>query len=317
MKTVLALVVAICFLTISFRAAALEPDTKAFSFAVGWRTIAGQPENEVQLGVIYRCQSDWCASVESFSGKENYSRRPIGLRHQMVAPYPRLNCNDEYLTTVEGVASVTNQVTVEQGDKALTLTIGTYTYSWTQDHSTKGSYFLAGVKNLRTGGSLEQAVGYAYQGSGSASELTGIEQLGGFFSGEIDHKDTLAGVSAEWKHTATSIDVRKFRRYSDRADVASYSQPGHPDVLKRMRFPIWVHNSLAILPMRGEGLRYVLHEYGHDFNGNGCFDEFGHNKLMLPVQRDGNTIALVFVEYTPDNLDGVPMLSVGRYFQKH
>lgn len=316
-KTLLALALAIASVAISFQAFALEPDTKVISFAVGWRTSAGQPENKVQLGVIYRCQNAWCASVESFSGKRNYSRRAIEVRHQMLSPYQRLNCNDEYLTTVEGIVDETIQVAMEKDGDGLTLTVGTYAYAWTQELSATGSYVLAGVKDLRTGGSLEQPVGFAYEGSESASELTGLDKLSGLFIGEIDHKDMLTGVFGEWRHTATSIDFRKFHRHADGAEVAAYSQPGHPDVLKRMSFPVWVHHSLAIVPMRAERLRYVLHEYGHDFNGNGCFDEFGHNKLMLPVQRNGDTIALVFVEYTPDKRDGVPMLSVGRYFRKH
>ena len=82
---------------------------------------------------------------------------------------------------------------------------------------------------------------------------------------------------------------------------------------------ISAHHSL--LPPQnnsGDRLRYYNHEYGHDFNANGCFDEFGHNKLMLPILRNSAVIAFLFIEYTPDKLDGVPMLSVGRYFRiKH
>jgi len=37
---------------------------------------------------------------------------------------------------------------------------------------------------------------------------------------------------------------------------------------------------------------------------------------MLPVLREDVVVAFVFVEYTHDKLDGVPMLSVGRYFRQ-
>jgi hypothetical protein len=49
----------------------------------------------------------------------------------------------------------------------------------------------------------------------------------------------------------------------------------------------------------------------------GCFDEFGHNKLLLPVLHGGAVSAFVFIEYSPDTRDGVPMISVGRYFKSN
>jgi hypothetical protein len=126
------------------------------------------------------------------------------------------------------------------------------------------------------------------------------------------------GPQDEWQRSRTSIDFRMFGSGDGSSPVLSMTRDGHPDVLKRYRKKVQVqHSVLPPTDPSGSALRYFHHEYGHDFNANGCFDEFGHNKLMLPVVRDDAVVAFLFLEYTTDELDGVPMLSVGRYFRRH
>lgn len=51
-------------------------------------------------------------------------------------------------------------------------------------------------------------------------------------------------------------------------------------------------------------------------NTDGCFNEPGHKKLMLVAHRQGQPRAIVYAEYAQDMRDGVPLLSVGRYFRR-
>lgn len=76
---------------------------------------------------------------------------------------------------------------------------------------------------------------------------------------------------------------------------------------------MWVH-STVVLTRPDETIAPLVQEYGHDFDMDGCFNEQGHNKFMLPVSDSaGQVTALVYVEYTSDLKRGFPMLSVGRY----
>jgi len=163
---------------------------------------------------------------------------------------------------------------------------------------------------------LEQPVGFAYE----SEDLTGRQirsaDFIAYFDGQIAHKNMLMGVLDEWFQKRSIIDLRKFRS-SSASPVMGFDQPGLPDVVRKYNKPMmWVHNSVLPPQVISGRLNYIHHEYGHDFNTNGCFDEFGHNKLLLPVLHGGLISALVYIEYTPDPRDGVPMISVGRYFRK-
>ena len=95
-----------------------------------------------------------------------------------------------------------------------------------------------------------------------------------------------------------------------------FDQPALPEIVRKYNKPMmWAHHSVLPPHANVRRLNYLLHEYGHAFNPNGCFDEFGHNNLLLPVHH-GGAVSGVYIVYSPDKRDGVPMISVGRYFRK-
>jgi len=102
----------------------------------------------------------------------------------------------------------------------------------------------------------------------------------------------------------SSLNFRKFSSSSVILLMGWY-QPGLPEVVHDYNKPMmWVHHSVLTPEAISGRLNYILHEYGHDFNANGCFDEFGHNKLLLPVLHHDLLSALVYIEYTLDTRDG-------------
>src|SRR5262245_57010967 len=81
---------------------ALRTD-RVLYFSVGWRVNEPLPQNVLQLGIVFRCGVAWCFEYEEFPGKDNLPRAPLPYRHEMVAPYGKNRCTDEYLTTIHGV----------------------------------------------------------------------------------------------------------------------------------------------------------------------------------------------------------------------
>lgn len=296
-------------------AAAQERDNEVFNFAVGWRVDSAWSENVLQLGTVYSCPTGWCAVVEEYSGRLNLPRRRLNYRHGMQAETHAQGCTDEYLTTIKGARSAELKAQLRNTESGYVLEAGRYRYVWSHDLEKPAAYLLKEAGEIAPGGrQYLQPVGFSYWSDDAQETHFERNQYNGYFDGKIAHKDTLAGVRDDWKVTRTSIDFRKFSVSTDGSPVFGLTTGGHPEVLKRMKKPVSVHQSL--LPpsnQTGDRLRFFNHEYGHDFNANGCFDEFGHNKLMLPVLHENSVKAFVFVEYTYDKFDGVPMISVGRY----
>ena len=298
-------------------AAAQGKGNEVFNFAVGWRADSAWSENVLQLGTVYPCSTGWCAVIEEYSGRLNLPRERLNYRHSMQADTNSEGCKDEYLTTIKGARSAELAVQLRKAGNGYVLEAGRYRYVWRADPESPPGYSLNNARESVVGGlEYSQSVGFAYW-SGDARDINfERSQYNAYFDGKIAHKNTLMGVNDDWKVTRTSIDFRKFFAAPDGSVILSRTTRGHPEVLKRMKKPISVHQS--VLPPTGsigDRLRFFNHEYGHDFNANGCFDEFGHNKLMLPVLSDKSIKAFVFLEYTYDKFDGVPMISVGRYYR--
>lgn len=309
-----------CCMTNSLLAFAQENANQVFTFATGWRTDRPQDENVLQLGVVYQCSSGsgWCMEVEEYSGKLNLPRQKLAYRHNMRADTNAEGCTDEYMTTVKGARPSEQTVQLKKTDSGYSLEAGKRTYQWKRDQGTSGGYLLVEAGAASGGPQYSQVVGYGYWSDDDRSIRFERSQYNAYFDGNLAHKDTQTGVADDWKMSRTSIDFRKYVADAEGTPAIHLTTPGAPEVLKRMKKPVGVH--LSLLPPEnktsGERLRIFNHEYGHDFNADGCFDEFGHNKMMLPIVAGDQVRAFVFVEYTYDKFDGVPMLSVGRYFRK-
>ena len=312
---ILALAVSIALPTQGTAQDALRTDHVLY-FAAGWRVNEPLPQNVLQLGTVFRCGVDWCIEYEEFLGKDNLSRAPLPYRHEMAAPYGAHRCTDEHLTTIHGVTHSDVPAQVIGDERGFVLQAGSYEYTWEWDTSPAGGFVLVKARDTGNDVVFEQPVGFAYESEDQTERQIRPGDLSAYFDGQIAHKNMLMGVMDDWSQPQSSLDLRKFRT-SSISPVMGFDQPGNPDIVRKYNKPMmWVHHSVLIPYVISGRLNYILHEYGHDFNANGCFDEFGHNKLLLPVLHHGLISALVYIEYTPDTRDGVPMISVGRYFRK-
>lgn len=308
----------LALLWIGHAAAQASPATERasiFYFAAGWRDEA-KAENVVELGAVYACATGWCADLETFSGHANLPLQPLPERHEMHTPEGKRRCADGPLNTVQGSRARHRSAKVSVTEGGLRWEIDGRAYEWLRDTSPAGGFVLNTIDKPGGATPLDQTVGFAYEADESASRQSSLSELNGAFDGEIQHKDALAAVSDAWKPKGSSLDFRKFMQSTTGSAVRGYAAPGHPDVERRIGKRLWVQHSLLLLAPQSPTLRYVLHDYGHDFDGDSCFDEQGHNKLMLPVRSRQQTRALVYIEYTQDKRDGVPMISVGRYFRR-
>jgi hypothetical protein len=292
---------------------AFQPD-HALYFAAGWRVKEPSPQNMLQLGLVFRCGVTWCIEYEEFHGKDNLPRTPLPYIHQMVAPYGTHRCTDEHLTTIHGVIHSDLPAQITGNERGFILRTGSYEYTWKRDASPAGGFLL--VKTRSSNEELvEQPVGFAYESDDQGRQIQPGDLIA-YFDGQIAHKNMLMGVMDDWLQKPSSIYFHRFRT-SSTGPVMGFDQPALPEVVSKYnKAMMWVHHSVLTPQANSGRLNYLLHEYGHDFNANGCFDDFGHNKLLLPVLRGGLISALVYIEYTPDTRDGVPMISVGRYFRK-
>lgn len=299
-------------------ASAQGGENEVLNFAVGWRVDSRQQENVLQLGSVYPCPTGWCVVVEEYSGKLNLPRQRLNYKHAMRVATQTERCTDESLTTVRGTQSPALMAVLTQTASGYLLKAGRYRYSWRIDPVSPAAFVLHEAGPNGAGeANYSQPVGFAFWSDDARNTLFERNRYNTYFDGNIAHKNTLMRVRDDWQVTRTSLDFRKFSAAANGSSVLGRTTSGHPEVLKRLKKPVEVHHSvLPPMAATGDRLRFFNHEYGHDFNANGCFDEFGHNKIMLPVLQDNAVAAFVFVEYTHDKFDGVPMLSVGRYFRR-
>jgi hypothetical protein len=285
-------------------------------FAAGWRVNEPSLQNVLQLGIAFRCGTTWCIEYEEFPGKDNLPRTPLPYRHEMAAPYGNHRCTDEHLTTIHGVIHSDLPAQLIDNERGFVVRAGLYEYIWERDTSPAGGFVLVKAGGTGSDVAFEQPVGFAYE----SEDMTGRQIRPGdlitYFDGQIAHKTMLMGIMDDWSQKQSSLDFRKFSS-SSVIPLMGLDLPGQPDVVRKYNKPMmWVHHSVLTPQATSGRLNYILHEYGHDFNVNGCFDEFGHNKLLLPVLHVGLISALVYIEYSPNPREGMPMISVGRYFRR-
>ncbi len=304
----------LCSLTDS-AAKASEALPKVITYSVGYRTTApAPPHNVVELGIITVCGKALCMKFTRYDGGMNLPRAPTELPHEMHAPTRSPRCFDERIATINPSESGQRTVKFSQESDGFLIATDQFQYRWTTDPEVSDSYVLTEIRNATDTIQLDQAVGFAFVSSAPVFGSIKQKQIDTYFNGDIYHKDTLMGVADDWKHQLSSIDFRRFKA-TPTGETLLLTREGNPKVKKRIGKPIWVQNSI-ILKRNDDPISPLVQEYGHDFNMNGCFDEFGHNKLLLPVRGDANAIrAFVYIEYSPDKLDGVPMISVGRYYR--
>lgn len=307
---------ALILISLPWANAAASDRVDAMYFAAGWRSSSSPAQNIVQLGVVFRCGKDWCLERETFEGAKNLGFTPLAAHHQMRAPRRSPSCVEGPINTISGRVDRIRAVRLSEGPDGWIVETDDLRYEWRKASAATRPDVRLELNSLATGRdrtALDQVVGIGYMATGSAA-LADLTQMKHRYDGEISHKDMNASVSDPWEQKRSVIDFRSYIPTDADGKVLTLTQEGHRDVVKRLGKALWVENAIAIAPARASRLGYVVHEYGHDFNGNGCFDEPGHNKLLLPVLNAGVVVALPYIEYTPDRKDGVPMLSVGSYY---
>lgn len=302
------IVVLACVGTESAIAAPALP--KVFTFATGYKLDAPVPRNIVELGVIKPCDGGMCMDVERFDSAKLLPRVPTSYMHEMHAPYGG-QCFDGPVNTVHGDTEQ-EKVYLHRADDGFSVVTTRFRYRWASDAKAASGYKLVGIVPAGGSESLGQAVGFGF---GSNTQLKGTiahDQIASYYNGEIYHKISTTGAEGDWTYAPSSID---FRVYQERANgtVLIHSRPGDPSVNKKYGKPMWVHSTVVLERDKGS-VAPLMQEYGHDFSMDGCFNEPGHDKRMLPV-GDETVTALVYIEYNADFKLGFPILSVGRYYR--
>jgi hypothetical protein len=186
-----------------------------------------------------------------------------------------------------------------------------FRYRWVADPKARDGYTLAEVSYKRNG-PLEQAVGFGFSSNDELKGSLTKSQLAFYYKGEIYHKTAFTQVKGQWSYAPSTFDFRPYQE-AQNGNVLIRSLAGDAAIVQKYGKPMWVQSSI-VLARRAQAISPLVQEYGHDFNMDGCFNESGHNKLMLPI-GEGSVAALVYIEYTSDVERGFPMLSVGRYYR--
>jgi hypothetical protein len=230
----------------------------------------------------------------------------------MSTPYRTLSCVNGPINTVSPSQTKNIKISLHQENGKTTISDGKLIYHWKNDIA-KNGYILTDIQSMSDGTFLSQAVGFAFKSDHVSMGNIKREQIDSFYNGQIYHKTALTGAAGDWEFSQSSIDFRKFQSKRD-GQILSNSQAGDPRVIQKYGKPMWVQNSV-ILTRAMDNLSPLVQEYGHDFNMDGCFNESGHNKLILPIENEEKIDSFLYIEYTSDYQRGFPMLSVGRYYR--
>jgi hypothetical protein len=282
-----------------------------FTFAAGYKIDVPAPENVVELGVIKQCgKKAWCMDISRYDSAKMLPTSPTRYTHGMHAPYGNKTCSNGPVMTVKGSTDNQVKVTVQPTDDGFSVAWSDFVYRWVADPKAHDGYTVSEIKYKNE--PLEQAVGFAFASDSERKGNLTKADLAYYYKGEIYHKTALTRVEGDWSYAPSSFDFRTYEETGD-GNVLIRSLPGDPRVVKKYGKPMWV-GSTIVLARGTDSLSPLIQEYGHDFNMDGCFDEAGHNKFMLPIGKR-SVDALIYVEYTPDKPRGFPMLSVGRYYR--
>lgn len=274
-------------------------------FALGYGTNDLPMNNFVAIGTYAFDGGSVAAEFAEFDALANRKPHKASVRHEMRAPYGRGACTNKLIDLpTESARRAVRGVWSAEGD-ALRLRLGTLAYEWNPEEGVEGSYLLSRVTDGTR--ELPLAVGFAYVSQGTVPARLTKESFLPWYDGEIYHKDNHAVAETPWKLMPSGLKISAFTG-REGGNVLSFAIPGRIA-------GTWVQNS--ILLNHGEPAPVFYQDLGHDFNRNGCFDEYGHNKVLLGAWDAGGGAPrrIVYVEYSYA-ADGFPLLSVGRYHSR-
>lgn len=287
---------------------------QVFTFAAGYRVDSPSPSNFVEYGVIRKCGDAWCMDVERYDSAKLLPRVPTKYVHEMNAPYGGTTCLNGPVSRVRKDVVEQERPKIRRELDGILVETRNFRYRWATDASAPSGYKLVEIARSVDRAQLEQVVGFAFAADRPVGGDVTPAQVAWKYKGEIYAKTAFTGVSGQWSFKSSIIDFRRFQ-VTENGAVLALTEPGQPAIVKKYGGPMWVHNSI-IMARSPSPIAPIVEEYGHDFNRDGCFNESGHNKMMLPVAGDASgVLAFVYIEYTADIERGFPMMSVGRYYR--
>lgn len=281
------------------------------TYSAGYRVTGMRTQNILHLGVVTACGAHWCLRFRRYEGALNLPRSFTAQWHAM-DPGKSLKCEDSRIGTVNGEMVGPIQGDFLFSEKYAEFRGGGYKIEWVADITVPGSYLLKSLTDEKESKYIDQAVGYAFSRVVRQDGPIQSEKQFRKYSGEIFHKNMKTRVEDAWEYKSSTLDMRRFSSSGD-LGVFHLTVPGSENATRHARRKVFVHHSFSVY-YEYSTLTPLVHEYGHDFNANGCFDEPGHTKLLLPASVRDIIDGFVYIEYSADVLDGIPMISVGRYY---
>lgn len=287
------------------------PDGGDWVFVAGYGTNAEPMDNYVLIGELHFSARDATANYAEYEADAD--RKPSKAEpflQDLQAPYGVHGCTNKVIDIPTPASHHSDKVEWSRNGDKVQIATGTLNYEWQADPARgAGAYKLTGLTD-KNGKDLPLAVGYAYA-TKKRPDLAPLrrEKLLPYYNGEMYHKDNYAYAPTPWKALPTGLKISIFTSRYD-GNVLSYSSPG--TVVNK---GAWVGNTILLNYDKANPM-VIYQDLGHDFDKNGCYDEYGHAKVMLAAPNGDEPVIsrILFIEqsYT---FKGFPMLSVGRYYR--
>jgi len=279
-------------------------------FAVGYGTPGQSMNNYVLIGDYRFNEQSFLAEYKEFDANADLKPKKAALRHNLEAPYGKHACEDKIIDIPSASAERSVKGAWQIDGKILKLTINTLTYEWEAEDGGESGYKLRSIRDNAINQDLPLVVGFAYLSKNqNAPAKLKKENFLPYYRGDIYHKNNNAVAKTTWEFKSSGLKASAFSESND-GNVLNYSSVGSVE-----NKGAWVGNSM-LLNHNKKSSNIIYQDLGHDFNKNGCYDEFGHNKIILAAFNDASLIIrnMVYIEYSYA-FDGFPMISVGRYYR--
>jgi hypothetical protein len=280
-------------------------------FAVGYGTPGKLMNNYVLVGDYTFKEKSLVAEYKEFDANADLKPKKSALHLKLEAPYGKNTCEDKIIDIPSASAERSVKGAWQIDGKILKITINTLTYEWEVEDGSEGGYKLRSIKDGATNQNLPLAVGFAYL-SKNENVPTKVkkENFLPYYRGDIYHKNNNAVAKTPWEFKPSGLKISAFSE-SNNGDVLNYSSAGTKE-----NKGAWVGNGILLNHNKNFN-NTIYQDLGHDFNKNGCYDEFGHNKVILAAygaELPSLIRNMVYIEYSY-TFDGFPMISVGRYYR--
>lgn len=203
----------------------------------------------------------------------------------------------------------------------LSVRVGTVTHEWVLEDKNFQSFLLCGYKATATGLPIIEGrkygnfIGYGFV-SGKA-RITAPISWGQFLPGYDGVAWATGEEGGEWEEERSSFNFSSLLPGSD-PNVYSLAQESDNCTCSRRgtEWQMWLYRSMLINYAPVSKL-FVYYHSGHDYNCDGCANEYGHTlQWLCATAPDGQTDsirAIVRLEHSWQK-DKFPLLSIGRYY---